>query len=711
MLEIQGKYNHAKIFTDNVDDATIGQVIELCNQEFAKDSQIRIMPDCHYGAGCTIGTTMTIQDKIVPNLVGVDIGCVDKDTEFLSPTGWKKISEYNGEEIAVYDKTTNSTKFSKPLAFIKNKESEFYHLKTKYGINQMLSKEHTVLLEKGAQNRPKSRGQLYTMSAEQLYHKHNNLQLGIRDYFISEIPNLQIKTNIPLNDEQIRVQIMVMADAHLENKTSCHLSFKKERKINRAKQLLNAAHIEYTEKIYGDVTKIRFKPPVMEKRISYFYPASIKQLAVICDEIKFWDYAIDQNAYCSIHKDDVDFVQYAFATQGVRTSINHDNRERNASYRCLIAASKPRVQLAGTPKTDIKIVASVDGYKYCFTTDTGFWIMRRGGCIAITGNCGMHVSIIELGKDAISFDQVDAVIRAFIPSGQSVHAPNKRHAFSGRIPYSSIMAPFDVYRAQDAMGTLGGGNHFVEINEINDNTIALVIHSGSRSLGAQIAKYYQNVAYDALTDNRAERQRVIAQMKQEGREQHISHVLARMDIERPVINKELSYLTGAHFDAYMHDMRIAQQYAQLNRQAMADTITKRMGWVVKDTFDTIHNYIDFDTMIMRKGAISAQKDERVIIPINMRDGSIIAYGKGNPDWNYSGPHGAGRIFSRSQAKQNVSLDEFQHAMKDVWTTSVGESTLDESPMAYKSLHDILDNITESLDVVQVMKPLYNFKAN
>lgn len=396
MIEVRGKFNSAKIFTDSPDEKTVSQIIELCNQEFAKDSQIRIMPDCHYGAGCTIGTTMTIQDKIVPNLVGVDIGC------------------------------------------------------------------------------------------------------------------------------------------------------------------------------------------------------------------------------------------------------------------------------------------------------------------------GMFVSIIKQNKDDIPFDKLDELIRRYVPSGQRVHDKRNRHPLSERVDFRNIIAPINLNRAKDSMGTLGGGNHFIEINEIDEGTIALVIHSGSRSLGAEIAKFYQNTAYEYLTDNRAEKQLLIERLKREGREQEIETELKK--IQTPNISRELAYLTGKNYDNYLNDMRIAQHYAVLNRQAIADIIMRHMDWVAVDSFDTIHNYIDLNTMILRKGAISAKKGERVIVPINMRDGSIIAYGKGNPDWNFSGPHGAGRVLSRSKAREHIDFKAFEDSMRDVWSTSVNPSTVDESPMAYKTLDHILNNVTESLDVQQIIKPIYNFKA-
>ncbi|MFE9078015.1 RtcB family protein [Bacillus mobilis] len=395
MLKLQGKYNEAKVFTNNVDETATGQIIDLCNQEFVKDSQIRIMPDTHAGAGCTIGTTMTIQDKIVPNLVGVDIGC------------------------------------------------------------------------------------------------------------------------------------------------------------------------------------------------------------------------------------------------------------------------------------------------------------------------GMEVAVINKKKEEINFDCLDETIRKFVPSGFRIR--DKEHRFSKMIDFDSVKAPYTLQRAQKSIGTLGGGNHFIELNEDEKGNVYIVIHSGSRNLGKQIAEYYQNFAYEQLIDVTSMKDEIIKRLTEEGRAKEIQETLR--GIQKPKIRKELAYLEGQGFKDYMNDMNIAQKYAALNRKAMMDEIVTKMDWKITDQFTTIHNYIDIENMILRKGAISAQKDERVIIPINMRDGSIIAFGKGNPDWNFSGPHGAGRIMSRKKAKESLSLEEFQNTMTEVWTTSVVESTIDEAPMVYKPMDEIIENTKETIDIKHIIKPLYNFKAN
>ena len=236
-------------------------------------------------------------------------------------------------------------------------------------------------------------------------------------------------------------------------------------------------------------------------------------------------------------------------------------------------------------------------------------------------------------------------------------------------------------RAEKSLGTLGGGNHFIEADKDESGNIYLVIHSGSRHLGLEVANYYQEEGYRALQETDAKG-----------------------------IPKALAYVSGELFAHYIHDMKIVQAYAKLNRKAMMQEIVKGMKLHVTDQFTTIHNYIDTDAMILRKGAVSSRKGEKLIIPMNMRDGSLICMGKGNEEWNQSAPHGAGRLMSRSQAKQSFTVSEFKKQMAGIYSTSIGKGTLDECPMVYKDMEDIAKYIGDTADIMQVIKPIYNFKA-
>lgn len=329
--------------------------------------------------------------------------------------------------------------------------------------------------------------------------------------------------------------------------------------------------------------------------------------------------------------------------------------------------------------------------------------------VGVDIGCGMET--VRIKEDHIEPRKLDVVIRDGIPSGFAIRS--KAHRYASEIDLSKLYCAkyVNLDRALCSIGTLGGGNHFIEANKDNDGNIYIVVHSGSRHLGLQIANYYQEAAYKELTTySREEIDAIIERLKASGRQKEIQKILKQYKTKSCPVPKPLAYVEGALFEQYIHDMKIAQRFAELNRKAMMDVIIKGMRLHVEDQFTTIHNYIDVDNMILRKGAVSAKTGERLIIPINMRDGSLICVGKGNEDWNCSAPHGAGRLMSRAQAKQTFTVSEFKKEMADIYTTSVGSSTLDECPMAYKDMKDIVDNIAPTVDITAIIKPIYNFKA-
>lgn len=329
--------------------------------------------------------------------------------------------------------------------------------------------------------------------------------------------------------------------------------------------------------------------------------------------------------------------------------------------------------------------------------------------VGVDIGCGMEVAKIR--EQDIDLPKLDAVIRESIPSGFEIRT--KPHAFAKKISLEELYCKsgVNIDRALCSIGTLGGGNHFIEADRDDDGNVYIVIHSGSRHLGLQVATYYQDMAHKALSGpSTAEVQAVIDELKAVGRQQEINDAIKALKAEKPTVPKQLAYAEGKLLEQYLHDMAIAQHFAALNRQAMMETIVGKMGVHVTEQFTTIHNYIDLEHGILRKGAVSAQKGEKLLIPINMRDGSLICIGKGNPDWNFSAPHGAGRLMSRREAKDAFTVDEFRIQMAGIYTTSVGQSTLDECPMAYKRMEDIVDNITPTVDIAATIKPVYNFKA-
>lgn len=326
--------------------------------------------------------------------------------------------------------------------------------------------------------------------------------------------------------------------------------------------------------------------------------------------------------------------------------------------------------------------------------------------VGVDIGCGMLT--IKLKDKKIDFAKLDDIIKNKIPSGFNIYEePKKGFDFDKLKCRNNI----DLNRALLSIGTLGGGNHFIEIGKDNkEGCLYLIIHSGSRKLGNDICKYYQDKAINQsiMRANKVAKD-VILKLKSDGREKDINSEIKK--IKKPSIDKDLAFICGEDFDDYMNDMSVAQQFASLNRQTIADIIIKEMGLQEDERFETIHNYIDFKRMILRKGAVSAEKGEKLIIPINMRDGSLLCIGKGNEEWNYSAPHGAGRIMSRKEAKNIIPMNEFMNSMKEVYSTSVTIETIDEAPQAYKPIDEIKNAIVDTVDIIGIIKPLYNYKAH
>ena len=330
--------------------------------------------------------------------------------------------------------------------------------------------------------------------------------------------------------------------------------------------------------------------------------------------------------------------------------------------------------------------------------------------VGVDIGCGMET--VRIRERNIDLKKLDELIREKIPSGFEIRKEPHECARSVDLEQLRCVKHVDLLRAEKSIGTLGGGNHFIEADRDDSGRIYIVVHSGSRHLGLEVANYYQELGYKTMnrTDD-ASVERFIAEMKAAGRQKEIQKELKKLKAARNTgVPKELAYVEGELFEDYIHDMRIVQYYAKMNRSVMMKEILSGMGLHPEIKFVTTHNYIDTDAMILRKGAVSAKKGEVLLIPINMRDGSLICIGKGNEDWNCSAPHGAGRLMSRAKAKESFSVEEFQKEMEGVYTTSVSLATLDECPMAYKGMSDILENIGPTVDVKEIIRPIYNFKA-
>ena len=394
----------------------------------------------------------------------------------------------------------------------------------------------------------------------------------------------------------------------------------------------------------------------------------------------------------------------------------------------------------------IRIMPDVHAGKGCvigFTGNLGDKVIPN--IVGVDIGCGMLC--VELSNIDLDLEKLDKIIREYVPSGFEVH-DERKYKFLELQDLKCYRELKDTKRLERSIGTLGGGNHFIEIDIDEDNNKYLVIHTGSRNLGKQVAEYYQELANQLCNYNIGEykekQQELIKKYKEQGRKQEIQSALMELKekykTDHKKIPKDLAYLKGQYREDYLHDMKICQEFAKDNRLCIAKQILcnyfqlpyyegyksvrlrkKAMStcdWYTQDMierdfwyFETIHNYISFEDNIVRKGAISAKKGEMVLIPMNMRDGCIIGVGKGNDDWNQSAPHGAGRIMSRMKAKETFNLDEYKESMKDIYTTSINENTIDEAPFVYKPMQEIIDNIGDTVDIIKIIKPIYNFKAS
>lgn len=364
-------------------------------------------------------------------------------------------------------------------------------------------------------------------------------------------------------------------------------------------------------------------------------------------------------------------------------------------------------------KSKIRIMPDVHAGKGC-TIGTTMAIEDKvvPNMVGVDIGCGMYT--VKLGKVDIDLAAFDEVAHS-IPCGRDVWKErSERFDLTQLRCYRSLK---DTRRLERSIGTLGGGNHFIEIDIDEDKNKYLVIHSGSRNLGTQVAEIYQQLAVDLNLGKEEyfkKRDEVIRTYKEEGRRKEIQSTLKQMDKEwaakEPTMPKDLCYLYGEFMENYLHDVNICQQFAKRNREKMAEILLGNMGLTAVDSFQTIHNYIDVEERILRKGSVSAKKGEKLLIPVNMRDGSLICIGKGNEDWNFSAPHGAGRLLSRSKAFETLTMEEYTRQMDGIYTTCVNTSTLDESPMAYKNMDEIVTNIEPTAEIIAHIKPIYNFKA-
>ncbi len=363
--------------------------------------------------------------------------------------------------------------------------------------------------------------------------------------------------------------------------------------------------------------------------------------------------------------------------------------------------------------SEIRIMPDVHAGKGC-TIGTTMTIVDKvvPNMVGVDIGCGMYT--VNLSKVDIDFERFDEAAHS-IPCGRNVwEGRQEKFDLTQLRCYRNLK---DTKRLERSLGTLGGGNHFIEIDADEDDNKYLIIHSGSRNLGTQVAEFYQDIAIDLNLGKEEyfeKRDEIIRTYKEQDRKSEIQATLKQMEkdweAKKPAMPRELCYLYGTFMEDYLHDINICQQFAKRNREKMAEILLEKTGLIAFESFQTIHNYIDVNEMILRKGSVSAKAGEKLLIPINMRDGSLICIGKGNADWNYSAPHGAGRLMSRSAALERLTMEEYQTQMAGIYTTCVNRATLDESPMAYKNMDEIIKNIEPTAEIIAHIKPIYNFKA-
>lgn len=636
--------------------------------------------NCHAGVGATIGSVIGMEGAVSPSAVGVDIGCLDKDTEFLSPSGWKRISDWNGEEVLQFSPISQEALFVPPLAFIKKEEPFFYHLKHRKGLDQMVCPNHRILFYRGYKRESR---RYDILIAEDFVAHHKTLRKGIAGGFLT---TFNFRTGeVSLNSSEIRVHLMVSADGCIREGGGCEVHLKKARKIARAKKLLEESGIDY--KIYNhkdETVTYYFRPPLPTKSLDILYSCSTDVLKDVIPEVFYWDghrAADGQEIFSSSDKAKADAVQFALAAVGIRAGIHRVDYQKEGWEPTFQVYTTKNIFVNMGPDTEspVEKVPSPDGFSYCFSVPSGFFVARRNNNIFITGNCGVDgwkTSLFEDDLPVLAALRED--IEKAIPTGFNQYDtprsynPDVRQLFR---EYGSLSAEVKDLegKAKRQMGTLGGGNHFIEICLDLDKRVWFLIHSGSRNIGKCLADIH------------------IARAK-------------TLDHNKHLVSRALSVLleNTPEMDAYERDLDWALRYARLNRLTMMrslETVFRKNFSKTKleilekischHNFASKESHFGSDLWVTRKGAIQARAGELAIIPGSMGTRSYIVRGLGNPESLESASHGAGRKMSRSAAKKKFSLGDAQKQTAGVECRK-DRGILDELPGAYKDVDQVME---------------------
>lgn len=658
---------------------------------------VRSMPDIHFGYGVPIGSVVAMRDAVSPSAVGVDIACLDAETEFLSPDGWVRMDQWDGEQVLTYDVGTDKAVFAQPQRYIVKDCDEFYWFKNSKGLNQMLSADHRVLVYRGH----KAKGYTHEVITP-IELAERPLDKG---YYTFKAAFTSGHDDIEISDEMIRIEVMIQADGRVRQRKNgqshVEIHLRRNRKIQRAAQLLSDADINFKQNVWADDSTtfvFSISPEYATKSLSRYWKASARQLSIVADEVLNWDgHRGYRSHFSSTNKDSADLIQYAFTATGIRAGV-HSVTGHHRGRKDLHVVTPTKNPMVGYSQPTI--VPSKDGRMYCFSVDTGFFVARRGNHIFVTGNCGVSavqtsVPVTNMPDDLSGLRE--AIERA-IPVGRAKHeTPLANPAvdslfreFSGLKAGRGIEKIEDRARAQ--VGTLGGGNHFLEVCAGDDEHVWLTLHSGSRGIGKELA------------DRHIDRAKTL------------SHNAGLPDSDLGV------FLAGTpEMREYLNDLYWAQRYAFLNRQTMMRTfIGVFERWVGEPVdfsshINVHHNYVAEEEIdgerlfVTRKGAIRAGKGELGMIPGSMGVGSYIVRGLGSDESYQSASHGAGRRMSRGEAKRSFTLSDLEEQTQGIECRK-DSGVLDEAPGAYKDLASVMADQEDLVEIVQHLRPLVCVKG-
>lgn len=621
-----------------------------------------ICADGHVGYSQPIGGVVAYRDYISPSGVGYDIGCVDAETEFLTPTGWKRIAEYqDGDDVLQYWLDAGTGTFEAPTRFIVRDYAELIHLRTKYGVDQMLSPDHRMLIwpyRSGRESGPE------VVLAEDFAARHNALKLGMWANFETAFM-LRRDSQIALEDAAIRVQVMVNADAYLDvgaRSTKAVVSVRKQRKAERARHLLETAGIEYSETSTNGYTTFRFTPPAAEKSYERFWDASPDQLAVIADEVLRWDGSEAPKVFFTRDRASADFIQYAFTATGRRAVLRSDvhKSDGGTDYRVFVH-DRTRVGMRSSPKQDIERVPSPDGKAYCFTVPSGFWVMRRNGKVAVTGNCGNKASRTNLRADDVPVAAVMDEIVSRISFGMG--RPNNEpvdHPVLDAIADADFVPQRGLRElAASQLGTVGAGNHYVDLFRDDDGWLWVGVHFGSRGFGHKTATGFLAMAEEELRRRRldiaANRAGEMCGTPRGPLTAWFSKRAKEGEMDSPPVLLRTDSALG---ESYIAAMTLAGDYAYAGRDVVVDKVLEILG--AESTYD-VHNHHNYawrerhfgvDCWVVRKGCTPAFPGQQGFVGATMGEPSVILEGvesEGSKTLLGSTVHGAGRVMSRTQA--------------------------------------------------------------